>query len=333
MAGPAPQAIRLRQTLGLTERRLHTVERASPPVPPPTPQQEPEFKNQRNKAAIAKAEEHAEDPRAVWTDGSSIEGGRSAGAVVTYELGVNPLARACVNRVGMLGIGRSRGRTVTYAWAGSHLAKPTASRWTATTFCLAGRQEAFDAELAALTRGIQPIAERREEGASYAVFTDPQAAMQRILSDAPGPGQGQATLAIRLAEIICQRGSTVDIRWVLGHRGLEGNEQVDRHARGVVEEEAATILGRRTASLACLKRQRTEKAHRLWREDIATQCCGGALQCCGGAPQCCGRALQCCGRDRQCCTRDLQCCGRAPQLESRVRAPLYMLRKSPTVLW
>ena len=71
------------------------------------------------------------------------------------------------------------------------------------------------------------------------IFTDCQAAMQRILSDAPGPGQGQATLAIRLAETICQRGSTADVRWVSGHRGVEGNELADQRTRGAAEEETS----------------------------------------------------------------------------------------------
>ena len=84
----------------------------------------------------------------------------------------------------------------------------------------------------------------REEGASYVVFTDSQAAMQRVLSDALGPGQSQAALTIRLAEIICQRGSTVDVRWVPSHRGVEGNNQADQRARGAAEGGSATSLGR-----------------------------------------------------------------------------------------
>ena len=127
------------------------------------------------------------------------------------------------------------------------------------TFRLAGRQEAFDAELAALRRVIQLIAERREEGASYVVFTDSQAAMQRILSDTPGPGQSQAILTIRLAEIIYQRGPTMDAKWVPGHSGVEGNDQADQHARRAAEGGSATSLGREVVSLAFLKRRRTER--------------------------------------------------------------------------
>ena len=43
-----------------------------------------------------------------------------------------------------------------------------------TSLRMGGRQEAFDAEPMALRAGLQLIAERREEGASYTVFTDSQ---------------------------------------------------------------------------------------------------------------------------------------------------------------
>lgn len=79
-------------------------------------------------------------------------------------------------------------------------------------------------------RGLQLISERRVEGVSYVVSTDPQAAMQGVLSDAPGPGQSQAIFAIRLAETIYQRGSMVSARWVLGHRRVEENVQADQYA-------------------------------------------------------------------------------------------------------
>ena len=100
------------------------------------------------------------------------------------------------------------------------------------------------------------------------VFTDSRAAMQRVLSDRV---RVRRPLTIRLAEIIYQGGPTVDARWVPGHRGVEGNDQADQHARRAAEGGTATSLGREIISLAFLKRKRAEKAHRLWREDIARQ--------------------------------------------------------------
>lgn len=89
--------------------------------------------------------------------------------------------------------------------------------------------------------------------------------MQRTFGDALGPGQAKGALAIRLAEVVCQRGSTINVRWVLGHHGVDGNEQ---HARGAAESTGTPIVGRERVSLAALKKQHTDKAHQLWKEDI-----------------------------------------------------------------
>ena len=66
------------------------------------------------------------------------------------------------------------------------------------------------------------------EGPSYVVFAGSQAAMQQAFNDAPGPGQSQATLTIRLAEIIYWGGSTVDVRRVPGHSGVAMGETIRR---------------------------------------------------------------------------------------------------------
>lgn len=77
--------------------------------------------------------------------------------------------------------------------------------------------------------------------------------MRRILNDTPGPGQAKAAFTICLAQIVYQRGSTIGVRWVPGHRRVEGNEQADQDARGAAESGGAPNLGCEKASLAALE--------------------------------------------------------------------------------
>ena len=81
------------------------------------------------------------------------------------------------------------------------------------TFSLSNSQTAFDAELYAVVKGLELLAIRGEPGRSFRVFTDSQATILRLQSDAPGPGQSLARRGIRLAKIITeQHGASLDTR-------------------------------------------------------------------------------------------------------------------------
>jgi ribonuclease HI len=56
-------------------------------------------------------------------------------------------------------------------------------------------QEAYDAECAALARALEEVVKRRMVPARVTIFTDAQAAIRRIASEEPGPGQKYAILA------------------------------------------------------------------------------------------------------------------------------------------
>jgi len=53
-------------------------------------------------------------------------------------------------------------------------------------------QEAYDTECAALARALQVAASRNHALGSVTIFTDCQAAIGRMASDEPGPGQKYA---------------------------------------------------------------------------------------------------------------------------------------------
>ena len=85
------------------------------------------------------------------------------------------------------------------------------------------QQEACDAELFALMRGIHSPASRHRTGKDFAILSDSQAAMRRIQSDEPGPRQDMAAKIIELASKLYEQGN-ITAKWVPGHKGVTGNE-------------------------------------------------------------------------------------------------------------
>ena len=84
----------------------------------------------------------------------------------------------------------------------------------------------------AIVEGLRLLAAREETGGRYTIFTDSQAAMHRLLDGSRCPGQAQAIEGINISHAIGDRGSAVEVRWVPGHAGVEGNEAADLYAPG-----------------------------------------------------------------------------------------------------
>ena len=99
--------------------------------------------------------------------------------------------------------------------------------WRAESWSLEGEASAFDAEVAALVRGLEICVMDATPGASFNIFTDSQAAMMGLRTDEPGPGQERAIRGIRLAVETIRRGAAVSIRWVPAHARVQGNEMAD----------------------------------------------------------------------------------------------------------
>ena len=56
--------------------------------------------------------------------------------------------------------------------------------------------------------------------------------MQRSQSNTLGPGQRLAIEGIRESRCISRQGSAIQLRWIPGHSGVEGNEHTGQHAGG-----------------------------------------------------------------------------------------------------
>ena len=101
-------------------------------------------------------------------------------------------------------------------------------------------QEAYDAECAALARALESVLggyvpER------VTIFSDAQAAIRRMASDEPGPGQQYACQARRhIATLRRVRPDiTIEIRWCPAHEGIVGNEKADEWAKSAAEKPSA----------------------------------------------------------------------------------------------
>ena len=135
-------------------------------------------------------------------------------------------------------------------------------------------QEAYDAECAAIARALES-ATRGCAPERVTIFTDAQAAIRRMASDEPGPGQ---QYAIRAREHIAtlrraRPGITIEVRWCPAHKGIAGNEEADRWAKTGAEKpgtRGVEHLVPLPRSLANLKREISEKK---WAE--ARQWAGG----------------------------------------------------------
>ena len=146
-------------------------------------------------------------------------------------------------------------------------------------------QEAYDAECAALARALEAAWRRATTPERVTTFTDTQAAIRRMASDEPGPGQQYALQARKHIAALrrAKPGIIIEIRWCPAHKGIAGNEKDDEWAKIAAEEpdtrgvEWLSYSDRTEArpmplsrSLANLKREISEKK---WAE--ARQWAGG----------------------------------------------------------
>ena len=131
--------------------------------------------------------------------------------------------------------------------------------WAGAKAHMGNNQEAYDAECAALAHALELAAQRNRTPERVTIFSDAQAAIRRMASDEPGPGQQYAIQArkhiatLRRARPVI----TIEIRWCPARKGIAGNEKADERAK-----EAAGRPGthrRLLQSLANVKRAISEK--------------------------------------------------------------------------
>ena len=152
--------------------------------------------------------------------------------------------------------------------------------WTGAKVHMGNNQEAYDAECAALAHALELAAQRSATPERVTIFSDAQAAIRRMASDEPGPGQQYALQARKHIATLrrARKGIVIEIRWCPAHKGVAGNEKADEWAKVAAGEpntrgvEWLSSSGRMKArvaplprSLASLKRDVTlgYRAHRV----------------------------------------------------------------------
>jgi ribonuclease HI len=145
---------------------------------------------------------------------------------------------------------------------GAAVAWNEVDEWTVLKYRLGRNKEVFDAELFAILQATVLI---RDEGAimigegiqKISIFTDSQAALNRIQDNGIGPGQTWASAIIRNTDEIRRQNIQGEVRWVPGHAGIEGNETADKFAKDAAEpeiEEELPSAEDRCTSLSHLRR-------------------------------------------------------------------------------
>ena len=291
VGGTGSMAGRLRVSLGVKKEELGWVEedgsgegRTFPgEIHLPATVEEEQERMAAKERAIEEAEKiMKEGAEIVWTDGSRLEGGRGAGAAYCYLENTETTD------------GRIRhGRRAT--WRAESQAQRHRQRWTyggreistrestgpgyrGGSIHMGSRAEAFDAEIMAVA-ALRHLTGRGGRDRRCVVFTNSTAVMRRLQDDRPGAGRELACEAMDWVGDLAETGCRVEIRWIPGHSGVEGNEMADNMAREAAERGMAGEKEKgiaRRISLAYLSRRRSEEASRRWKTDTTDRMRNGA---------------------------------------------------------
>ena len=130
----------------------------------------------------------------------------------------------------------------------------------------------FDAETYAIFRAPKIFDGGQESGRQYTIFVDSTTAIDRVRSDAVGPGQHLARAAIEACSRIVSRDNEVTVLWVPARVGVAGNEEADRLVKEPAEVRTHEVSGgyEWEASLSPLSRVATENRSRATAHWVAS---------------------------------------------------------------
>ena len=130
----------------------------------------------------------------------------------------------------------------------------------------------FGAETYVILSALRIFDRRQESGRCYTIFADSTAAINRVRTDAVGPGQHLARPTIEVCSRIVSRDNEVTVLWVPAHVGIAGNQEADMLAKEAAEGRIHEVLDeyRWEASLSHLSRVVTENYPRATAQWVAS---------------------------------------------------------------
>ena len=120
----------------------------------------------------------------------------------------------------------------------------------------------MDAELYAIYRALQHLADQSLIFEEVYIFVDSQASLKRLKSVSLQGGQRLCYDISTLCKSLALAGNRVTLQWVPGHNDIQGNEHADRLARAGLKRKEGEEL---PASLSYLKRKLQENVLVQWK--------------------------------------------------------------------
>jgi ribonuclease HI len=128
--------------------------------------------------------------------------------------------------------------------------------------------EVYDAELTGIRKAAEyykdwAAAHPRKRRMKLWIFTDNQAAIQRLTSLRPGPGQTTAITVARISRQLAKRELSLWVQWVPGHTAVDGNEKADGLAKEAARKRPRNFTP--TLTMSFLKRAARAEMVREWQ--------------------------------------------------------------------
>ena len=129
------------------------------------------------------------------------------------------------------------------------------------------KQIVYNGEIEAIVSALEMVAKKVNfKDYSIKIFSDNQAALQRLKNYSEKPGQAQQLRAMEAAQIAKNNGfQDISLIWVPGHQHIYGNDKADALAKNGTNDPPSSQI----ASLSFIRQENRQLALEEWLEDYS----------------------------------------------------------------